>query len=383
MEILPDYSFRVSSVWLDLAKKELQLSNTIRVGSRQKDAVDFPTVKRALRRFGKLTKRPIVIGIDSKFASTVYANIALVRNNAKDLIDDADLDNLISQSVWKFFDRHRLKVAQKLGVSDFDVLLTDVRIDNVKLDGHRVLNPIGFKARTIEVRLCETFTSRSLINELKAIVPASNIRLISEAGAAWAHFLSRSHHGPKFALANIFSNQTSTFVTDEARVAHHNNIDWGEENLVASLIEALGVDTEMGRVILGFYLKKQTSESFAKKLERILGQSLNVLAESLSAALSGSDLRFIYLYSLYDLPELVFASGFKNKFSFPVRLEPITHHFISENRGFNLKFNKGADTKIIFGIAALVLEALSEPDYEVMKQMSQMAKRRVRWLTPI
>lgn len=383
IEILSDNSSRASLVFLDQKKNELIVVKTINVAPKEKGVADFLFLKRALRRFGKLNKYPAAIGIDSKFASTVYSSIALVRNNARDLIDEADLDNLISQAVWKFFDRHRLRVAQKLGVNDFDVLLTDVRIENIKLDGHRVLNPVGFKARTIEVGLCESFTSRTLINDLKAIMPAENIRMISESGTAWAHLVSRSHRGSEFALANVLSSQTSTFVTDEARLAYHKNIDWGEENLMKSLVEDLKVEAGTARDIFNLYLNRQTSESFSKKLERILNQSLSVLAESLSAALAGSEAKLIYLHSLFNLPELVFAPSFKNKFNFSVRLEPLTHSFISENCGFHLKFNKGVPPKIVFSAAALVLEALSEPNYEAMKQMSQMAKRRVRWLMPI
>jgi hypothetical protein len=54
------------------------------------------------------SKRKIIISLDSDLCSSIYSSIVLVRDNAKDPIDEVDLDNLVSQAVWKFFDRHRV-----------------------------------------------------------------------------------------------------------------------------------------------------------------------------------------------------------------------------------------------------------------------------------
>src|SRR3989338_6226088 len=384
VEILPNNEIRTNLVKLDLENREIILKSSFNFYPGIKaDYPNFLAFKKNLHKFGKLVNYKIAFGIDSRYASTIYSSVSLVRNNAKDLIDESDLDNLISQAVWKFFDRHRLRVAQKLGVNDFDVLLTDVRIENVRLDGHKVLNPVGFKARTIEIQLCETFISRNLINELKALLPASSIRLISESGSAWSHFLAAGNRGSKFALANISFNQTAMFLAEESRIGHHDGFSWGEKNLLNALVENLALDWETAKTILAVYLQKETSEFFAKKFEKILMGELEALAKSFNASIGKSDIRLVYLHSSFNLPDIVFSQSFRNRIDFPIRLEPLTHSFISDNHNFHLKFNKRADPGIAFGIFVLVLEAIAEPHYEAMKQMSQIAKRRVRWLTPI
>ena len=384
VEILPHNEIRTNLVKLDSENRDIILETSFNFyPEKNVDHPNFSAFKKNLRKFGKLANYKIAVGIDSQYASTVYSSVSLVRNNAKDLIDESDLDNLISQAVWKFFDRHRLRVAQKLGVNDFDVLLTDVRIENVRLDGHRVLNPVGFKARTIEIQLCETFTSRTLINELKTFLPASSIRLISESGSAWAHFLAAGNQGSKFALANISFDQTAMFLAEEFRVGHHDGFSWGEKNLLNALVENLALDLETAKAVLAVYMQKEISEFFAKKFEKILMGELDSLAKSLNSSIGKSDIRLVYLHSSFNLPDIVFSQSFKNRIDFSVRLEPLTHSFISDNHNFHLKFNKRADPKAAFGIFVLVLEAIAEPHYEAMKQMSQIAKRRVRWLTPI
>ena len=384
VEILPNNVIRTALVKLDSHNKEIIFEKSFNFFPENKtDSPNFHSLKKNLRKFGKLAHYKISVGIDSQYASTVYSSVSLVRNNPKDLIDESDLDNLISQAVWKFFDRHRIRVAQKLGISDFDVLLTDVRIEHVRLDGHRVLNPVGFKARTIEIQLCETFTNRNIINELKTLLPASGIRLISESGSAWSHFLAAGNQERRFALANISFDQTAMFLTEESRMGHHGGFEWGERNLLNSLVEALALDTDTAKALLAMYMQKETSDSLAKRLDRILMGELDSLAKSFNSLIGKSDVRLVYLHSSFSLPEIVFSQAFKNRIDFPVKLEALTHSFISDNHNFHLKFNKRVDPKIAFGIFVLVLEAVAEPHYEAMRQMSQIAKRRVRWLTPI
>src|SRR3989338_8793274 len=157
IEVLPDFT-RISLLFGDLERKELEF-----IRSKTSAGRDYESLRRALKSFGKLSRQKIILSLDSDLAATIYSSVALVRENPRDPIDENDLDNLISQAVWKFFDRQRAKVAAKIGVNDFDVLLADVRIGSIKLDDHRVVNPIGFRARTIEVQLSQTFTARALI----------------------------------------------------------------------------------------------------------------------------------------------------------------------------------------------------------------------------
>lgn len=406
VEILGKHFNRIALVKADQNKKEFILSKLVNIqgGNERLDGspASLEFLKKPLKRFGNLDKYKIIISLDSDFSSTIYSSISLVRDNAKDPIDDAELDNLVSQAVWRFFDRHRGKVAQKLKVNDFDIILTDVRVEGIKLDGHRVINPSGFKARSLEINLCQTFTTRSIINELKAILPLHNIQFISEAGAAWSHAIARSSRKPQFLLANIFSDKTLTFLADDNHLIYHDSFNWGEENLNKAVSEEFGVEPVVARDIISLYRNNQTSETFARKLDRILMKELHLLANFLNVSLSQSDIRLVYLHPFFDLPDLAFSAGFRNKFDCSAKIERISHGFISEKYNFNLKFNKkfdyvskrsfspfsswiarspyGVDPKIAFSIFSAIFEAIFAPHHYLI---SQMAKKRVRWLSPI
>jgi len=380
IEILPHHLMRVSLVKADFYNQELYLAKAIEAVATSNVGLgyDYDLLKNLLKKFHPSTKTKIIISLNSNLASTIHSSISLVRNNANEPIDESDLDNLVSQAVWKFFDRHRGKVAQKLGVNDFDVLLADVRILNVKLDGHKVVNPLGFKARLVEVQLCQTFTSRGLINDFKKLLPAEYVELIAESGAIWTHIVHQNRKLPSFLLASIFNQQTILFVNDDVRLTYHDSFEWGGANLVRILTDELKVDHDVSRAILERYISNDTSPDVARKLERLLMRELNLLAAGLGEAMKRSGVRLAYIYADFDLPPVTFSNSFKNRFAFSVKIEPLIHSFISEHYNFDLKFNKRVNMRATFGIFASVLETTLLPYHA---SMSRMAKRRVRWLS--
>ena len=105
-----------------------------------------------------------ILALDSDFAHTVNSSIGIIRDNPKETITESDLDNILFQALWRFFDRYRATAAGRLGVGDVDVVLSDIRVGEIKLDGHKVINPVGFKAKSAEIYLSETFISRKLFD---------------------------------------------------------------------------------------------------------------------------------------------------------------------------------------------------------------------------
>jgi hypothetical protein len=370
LEILPQIS-RISLIKADFENKELFVSRVVNFRR--------PALKKILKQFGDLSKYKILISLDSRLATTIYSSVVLVRDRPRDAIDEPDLDNLLSQAVWKFFDRHRAAAAAKMNINDFDVLLTDIRIGQIKLDGHKVINPLGFKARSLEVGICQTVIPRSFINELKEALPLDRILLIGEAGAIWTRFINRIAEEKNLTLVNVFSGETHLFYSDGARLAYHDELKWGRGNLISAIAETLAVAPAVAENIMALFNRKEISPGLFKKIENLFMEELGFLIRGVENALSRKNQRQVYINTFSSLPPTVFSSAFKNKFSFSVKLSPADQNFITENYQFKLKYKKLPADYNLFAAAALILESnLASND-----KITQLAKRRVRWLSPI
>jgi len=245
--------------------------------------------KALLKKFGKLNKHKIILSLDSSFTTTIYAAVSLVRSHPKETIDEADIDNLISQAIWRFFDRHRLKVAQKMNIEDVDVLLSDVRIRGIKLDGHKIVNPIGFKAKSVEIFFSQTFIVRELMRGFRDLLPKENIVLITETGTAISHVVSRVLEKDELFVANLFPNQTAVFAVAGNKLAHVDNFGWGENDLMHLLSRYLRVDNEIARMIIGHYSDNNASENFLRRFENILVKELQIFANGLESLAEDRD----------------------------------------------------------------------------------------------
>lgn len=343
-------------------------------------AGEHASLKKLVKKLGDFNKCKIVVGLDPTLATTIHSSISLVRTNAKDPIDDADLDNLVSQAVWKFFDRHRNKVAVKMDINDFDVLLTDVRIGRIRLDGHKVVNPVGFKARSVEVQLSQTFTTRGVINQLKEFLPLENIVLITEAGTAWLHVIAQIHKEEGLLLANLFSDKTHLFSGNGQRLAYHDELTWGGDHMLEAVKSELGVGDEVARSIIRMFIKQKTSPMVARKIEQLILREASFLAKGLEMAMARYGHRLVYLNPFFELPPVLWSGSFKNKFGFSVKIMPVNVDFISENYNFKVKSKHRVGlNENLFGVVALILETTLLPSDKI----SQLARKRIRWLSPI
>lgn len=368
LEILENQN-RAASIKANFTTKEI---NVLKVSAD-------PNLQKLLKRFGRLSKYKIVIGLDSHLASTIHSSVALIRDNFKELIDEPELDNLISQAIWKFFDRQRSKVASKMGIADIDILLADVKIRGVKLDGHKVVNPAGFRAKTVEIQFSQTFLNRNFTDSIKELLPTNNIVLMVEHGTAWSNVVAKADSETNFLLAGIFPHKTMLFHSDGGQNGYLDRFNWGEDQIKRSLGHDLAIEPETAALIMAKYTASETSPLFRKRFEALLAKELQVLARGLNNSLKDLDAKTIYLNPFFDLPPL-FTGSFRNEFDRLVVLKILTTDLISQNFGFDIKFKNIADSKNAFSILASLLEWYLTPQED---KMSQLAKRRVRWLSPM
>lgn len=373
------HCIRVSSLQADFNQRKIHL---IKIKTSNIDADDdigkiHGKIKKLVASFGRSNKYNIILNIDSRFATTIHTSLSMVREKSKIPVDEADLDNLISQAVWKFYDRQRSRVAAKMGINDLDVLLSDIHIKGIKLDGHKVVNPIGFSAKSVEIQLSATFTARDFINGLKALIPKENIVFIGESGATYAYVFSHIHGTPEILAAHVFPRETALFSSTENSLMYVDSFPWGEADLQNSVAKFLNVSPKLASGILKMYAKEKTSVNFAKKFERFLIEELQTFAKGIESFVRHTEIRDVYVHPFFPMPPVVFSNTFKNKFGTSVRLIHAHDDLVSEKLNLELKLNrKNGHSNLLALISGIVASSF----YPQSEKISKIAKRRIRWL---
>ncbi len=329
-----------------------------------------------LKKVGKLSGYKIILSLDSRLATTIYSSIPLVRQNPNEAIDEPDIDNLVSQAIWRFFDRQREKIAKKMGVEDIDVLLSDVRIRGIKIDGHKVINPIGFKAKSVEFYFSQTFVVRDFIRGLREMLPMEQVAFVAEIGTVLANAALKILSTDHLFLANLFPSQTVIYTASPGKLGYLDRYGWGQNNLISHFKNNLFLEPEITRTVIDLYNKSKTSPLFLRRLENILIKELQIFLYGLESVVDKEQAK-VYLNPYFDLPAVTFSQRCQARLTKPLKICPLSSELSTEKFGFDVKFNKSVKAKNLLTILAMFAELGSLSQDE---KLGHLVKRRVRWL---
>lgn len=290
--------------------------------------------------------------------TTVYSAFSLIRQDARKKIDETELQNAVSQVIWRMFDGERSVLARRLNISELDVILIDARVIGVKIDGAKILNPLGFSGNVIEIDLAETLVNRPLVEKASGLSGrGKEIVLALEPAASLAYSLREKSADENLVVAKIFSGKTCLYFSNSERTAYLSDFDWGENNLIEEAGRELGLNSKIAAEIIESYSRSEVSPYFFSKFRPYFSRALSGLVRGVAAAVHNAKINKPTVYA------------------FGERLSKIgKKHFGTRDDSFKLVFCPGESDKEI------ALKELSAG--RLNENLNKFAKRRIKWLMP-
>lgn len=374
-----DGRIRVSRALAELARKRLSVfESRVRELSSYEVTHVMASLGRLLRSFGK-PPPALIMCADPTFVTTLHSAVSLIREKPREPIDEADFGNLVGQALWKIFSRSRSRAAAKMGIGDIDVVLADVRVKQIRLDGHRVVNPIGFPAKAVEFQVVETMSTRPFLDGLREAVRSPSAVTLLENGALYADLLARAHGTDAFLLANVFRGRTDLFARDGVSLAFRDSFPWGEEHIIRAVKEECGVGEDAARGLIGRYARGEASPRFLRRFEQVLKGELQLFLNGVSTQLGAMASRTVYVNAFFPIPAFLFESGFGRRLHRRARIVPVHGDAVCAAFGFTLRSGKGmAGLQNGFATLAPLLDLSFLPHHD--RIIESMVLRHTRWL---
>ena len=300
-----------------------------------------------------------VLGLDSDSAITVFSSI-VIPHESRGEISETDLENYLSKVVWKSFDVLRNEAAERLAVSEVDLILAGARVVGIKVDGHEVMNPHGFSGKTLEISLSITMVKRGVLN----INPNKQGEFpeVLESSSVAAYLLSKSLAINNLLYLEIENDTTRVFLVTPTRTSYLNQFNWGLKDIVAAYTEEFGVLHETSREMYEKFIAGEVSSAVSEKMKKIFQSAFKKFIDGLTLSLRDlSDLGFkklppIYLKSSFPLPQEV------------------------HNKAVTLGKKKSKFRLVEQKID--VSDLVNNSPYNAYEWLNQLAKRRIKWLMP-
>lgn len=264
--------------------------------------------KRAIENAaGKIKHIPpqIILGAAGNLLHGDSITKRFIRDDPKDKINIPELKNIIQKIQWNAWNNIRKVVRDETGYSEFNIKLVNSRIQEMKVDGYMVTNPIGFVGREITVTIFNVYSASEHLEFLRDLASKlnGNLLFIAVGPYAVAQALAKSSDD----LINALVLDIGDFTTDitfikENRVKFIKTITLGSRIFNQRLSRELTINDANAELIKIKYSKQILGANVAKKISRILQKDVIIWLNALEISLMNASKQEI-------LPSKIFMHG--------------------------------------------------------------------------
>lgn len=249
---------------------------------------DFSWSKVSRRFLRRPEKWKMIVSAGPGFAATISMPIELEREAGmtRSPLTSIELENLLAQTSSKVFTQVRGEASRELGIDELDTILIDNRVSNFKIDGHRVLNPIDFKAKRLEALLELTLTTRSIFEDWKNFFNIGQAQdfFFTEISRSELFALKRFKNLPVNLLV-LSSGEFSYFFNLEkgaiGEVVNRHRLHWSTSRLLEIIEKNFGVSRNVSLSLYNLFLEKGLSPRLERHISILIKPILDQLIKNL------------------------------------------------------------------------------------------------------
>jgi cell division protein FtsA len=127
-----------------------------------------------------------IIGIGGELVKGATTTVSYVRRDPTSKIDLAELKNIVHKIQWKAFDQVRSQLSHETGYNEIDVKLINAAVVDVRIDGYKVTNPIGFQGKEVSVSIFNAFAPLVHYGALQTIASEIDKELLAITAEPYA-----------------------------------------------------------------------------------------------------------------------------------------------------------------------------------------------------
>jgi len=128
----------------------------------------------------------MILGISGELVKGATSTTSYIRRDANSKMDLAELKNIVHKVQWRAFDQVRSQLADETGYNEIDVKLVNAAIVDVRIDGYKVTNPIGFQGKEVTLSIFNAFAPLVHYGALQTIAAEIDKELLAIAAEPYS-----------------------------------------------------------------------------------------------------------------------------------------------------------------------------------------------------
>lgn len=256
-------------------------------------------------REAKIHPTQMIMGIAGEFVKGSTSAISYKREEPNTKINLSELRNIVHKVQWRAFAEVRKKLSEETGYPEIDIKLVNTSIVDVKIDGYKVVNPLGFQGKEVQMSIFNSFAPIAHFSTLQNIADELELDLLSIVSESYA--LSRCLNLEDNANKSAIFIDVGGSTTDIALVS--------DGSVVGTKMFALGGRTFTKRIAMELNISFEEAEKLkiaytADKLEQKSKKIISdIIKNDTEIWLEGVILTLSEFKKLQILPSKILLSG--------------------------------------------------------------------------
>lgn len=230
-----------------------------------------------------------IIGIAGELVKGATTFVRYTRDDPRAKITLSELTEIVQKVQSRAFEKTRSQLAWETGYREIDVKLVNAAIVDVKIDGFKVTNPLGFQGKEVEVGIFNAFAPIVHLGALESVASALNLDLLSIAAEPYA--VARCiglEERPEFSaiFIDVGGGTTDIAVVRNGGVEGTKMFALGGRAFTRRISESLGVSFNEAEELKINYSKGKISSSMREQIESILLSDTEVWLSGIELTLS-------------------------------------------------------------------------------------------------
>ncbi|HHT25734.1 MAG TPA: pilus assembly protein PilM [Firmicutes bacterium] len=312
------------------------------------------TVSRALREAVSLADAEpqlCLAGIAGELVQGVVSSITSERKRPDVPLTLREISRLAWHTVAQAHMAAKEKTALQSGIRNPHVELVDTALIEIRIDGYRVSNPVGFRGKHLAISVFHTFSPLVHVRAIESVVRSTGCQLlgiVAEPFAVATCALPAEAYELGAVVVDIGGGSTDVAVLEKGGVVGTKMVAMGGRAFTRSLADAFSLSLDIAEELKIDYATGSLAAEQAEQVRSVIDADMKVFVEALRLAFSdlkgaGTLPTHVYfcgggsglpgILDLLDHPQWL-KQGFFTRTPTVVRLSPGDVKSIQDPQGF-------------------------------------------------
>ncbi|HFC36068.1 MAG TPA: hypothetical protein ENJ49_00120 [Candidatus Moranbacteria bacterium] len=249
-----------------------------------REAIDI-----AKQKAGVKNVKYAIVGIAGELVKGTTTTVHYERANADAEIGLPELKSIIQKVQQKAYERIRKQIAWETDQTNIDIKLINAAISDVRIDGYRITNPLGFKGHNVSISVFNAYAPTIHLGAIETIVNELGIGLVSIAAEPYAVARLVDFEGDlnfNAIFIDVGGGTTDIAVVRNGGLEGTKMFALGGRAFTKRLSQELNIDLERAEEIKLKYSLGRLNRIDTQKIENIFKEDCRIWLNGVALALS-------------------------------------------------------------------------------------------------